>query len=137
MPDTRGRAAMPFKLGRRYSRREISSKLGGSPVAYLPFTGNEVVCGCFRQDYNPDAPGEVIYGEGPDVEKSAEMVARQTDPIPVFLHRAASAWEYLGLYRCCGHKADAATLRQVRKRYPDQRKIVGVLYFKPEPDRRR
>src|SRR5262245_30167273 len=105
---------MSFVVGRRYSRSEISAALGGSLRAYLPMVAGRVVCGCFKLEprYNPRAPEEVTLGEGSVVQKSAEVLSRQTDPIPIFTYRADSAWEYLGLYRCCGYSTEPELLRQ-------------------------
>lgn len=122
---------MAFKVGHIYSRPRISEELGGQIRDYLPQKDGRVVCGCFRVEagYNPGAPTEVTYGEGPRVQKSAEMVARQTEPVPVFLYRAQGAWEYVGLYRCRGRSTDPEVLRRKMRQNPARGPITGVLYF--------
>ena len=89
------------------------------------------MCGCFRLDpeYNPGAPEEVTLGEGPDVQKSAEMVRRQAEPIPVFLFRDHGAWEYVGHYRCCDYRTAPKLLQRKMRENPARGPIKGVLYF--------
>lgn len=123
---------MKPKLGQRYSRREISKMVGGSTVAYLPYKDGEVLCGCFdpSRRLNPGAPEEVLFGSGPIVEETAEMIYRQGTPIPIFIYRASAQWEYVGNYRCIGLSRDPKLLKQRMQRYPERGEIVGALHFK-------
>jgi len=93
-----------FELGRTYTRDEISSELGGSPEPYLPTKNGRVTYGAFKRDTNPEAPHVVLPGFGPKIEESAELLARQRDPIPVFTAPATAAT--LGsaprLFSCAG-----------------------------------
>jgi hypothetical protein len=122
---------MKPKLGQKYSRREISDMVGGSTVAYLPYKAGEVLCGCFDPSprFNPTAPEEVLFGSGPIVEETAEMVSRQRTPIPIFIYRAPSQWEYVGNYRCVGLSRDKKLLKQRMQKYPERGEIVGALQF--------
>lgn len=123
---------MKLKLGHKYSRREISKMIGGSPVAYLPYKDGEVLCGCFTRSsrYNPGAPEEVLFGSGPVVEETAEMIHRQGTPIPVFIYRAPAQWEYVGDYRCTGLSREPKLLKKRMRAYPERGEIVGALRFK-------
>src|SRR6266436_5810609 len=105
---------MKPKLGHRYSRREISEMVGGSTVAYLPYKDGEILCGCFDPSgrFNPGAPEEVLFGSGPIVEETAEMVYRQGTSIPIFIYRRPAQWEYVGNYRCVGLSRDLKLLKQ-------------------------
>jgi putative zinc finger/helix-turn-helix YgiT family protein len=125
------RMVKQFTVGRRYSREEISDKLGGSRVAYLPFKDGRVVCGCFRPDpeYNPNAPEEILLDEGPVIQESAKLVSEQQEPIPVFLFKGNCEWEYVGLYRCCGFETDPKLLQRKMQQNPARGVIKGVLYF--------
>lgn len=122
---------MQFRLGQTYSRREISNVLGGQLRHYLPFKASKVLCGCFRLDpeFNPGAPQEVLLGEGSVVQKSAELMSKQTEPIPVFLFREAGAWEFIGLYCCSGYSTDPELLARKKRENPARDTIAGVLYF--------
>ena len=90
---------MPTR-GQHYTREEIAAAHGGSAVEYLPRVGGRVVCACLRTDpdYNPEAPRVILPGRGPVIEESAAALIEQRGPIPVYLRRAASAWEYVGDY---------------------------------------
>ena len=123
---------MKPKLDQTYSRVEISEMLGGSSVAYLPYKDGEVVCGCFdpSRKHNPGAPEEVLFGSGPIVEETAEIVNRQSTAIPIFIQRASAQWEYVGDYRCIGLSRDPKLLRQRMLTYPERGYIVGALRFK-------
>src|SRR5205809_825255 len=92
--------AMPFVRGATYTRDHIHVELGGETVTYLPQRGGRIVCGCFSQDSNPEAPYEILVG-GPDesggestVERKARLLARQREAIPVFLKQGPNAWLY-------------------------------------------
>ena len=120
------------ELGKRYSRSEIASMLGGGIVPYLPTRDGVVVCGCFKctPRWNPGAPEEVVFGLGPLVRRAAELVAEQANAIPVFLFRANGAWEHVGSYQCTGLRTDVATCRRAEKANPARGEICGVLSFK-------
>jgi hypothetical protein len=119
-------------LGQTYSRRKISKMVGGSTVAYLPYKDGEILCGCFdpSRSLNPGAPEEVLFGSGPIVEETAEIVYRQGTPIPIFLYRAPAQWEYVGNYRCIGLSRDSKLVKQRMQKYPERGEIVGALRFK-------
>ena len=125
---------MKPKLGNTYSRRAISKMLGGSQIAYLPHKDGQIVCGCFDRSsrLNPDAPSEVLVGGGaPEVNRTAEVIARQRSAIPVFLRRVPGQWEYVGDYVCTKLSRDPSLLQRKLKQYPQRRNgIAGVVYFK-------
>ncbi len=126
-----------FEVGQTYSRQEISDALGGSIRLYLPTSGGRVVCGCFNRvpTLNPGAPKVVTFGPGAFVERNAELVSQQADPIPVFLFQSTGLWEYVGRYRCTGLSTDPAVLRREMQANPERGEIAGVLYFKRVGDR--
>ena len=67
----------PFVRGQTYTRQEIHDQLGGDLQSYLPHVQGEVVCGCFTRRLDPNAPDQVLVGEGPDVVKYARVFAAQ------------------------------------------------------------
>jgi len=119
---------MQFIVGKTYSRREISDGLGGSIRSYLPTKAGRVVCGCFKRipEKNPRAPEEVTIGS---FGTEFRLMAEQDDPIPIFLFRSSSAWEYVGLYRCTGATTDPTVLQKKMQENPKRGVIRGVLYF--------
>jgi hypothetical protein len=87
-----------FVLGEIYTRDQIHEELGGSKQSYLPNVNGRVVAGCFTKEANPDAPDEILPGKGEEVERSAEMFARQGDAVPVFMKESVNQWKYVGDY---------------------------------------
>jgi hypothetical protein len=91
--------APAFTVGRKYSRKEISTALGGSEVEYLPTENKRVVCGCFTLEHNPEAPDIVIPGTGKVIEREAKLFCEQDYPVPIFIKRRTNEWEYVGDYK--------------------------------------
>jgi hypothetical protein len=125
---------MPVRpsLGSSYTREQINAMLGGGVQAFLPTKNGRVVCGCFKLDLNPDAPKEVLVGEGPQRVRSAEIAVLQRTPFPIFLKRDVDEWEYVGDYRAVryldrGHKLLEAEERSKREG------IAGILYMEVAP----
>ena len=99
-----------FTLGREYSRKLISSVLGGSDIEYLPTVNDRVVCGCFTLKCNPEAPDIVIPGTGPIIEREARLFCAQNYPVPIFIKRRPNKWEYVGDYRVLRCSTDPAEI---------------------------
>ncbi len=62
------RCACP--IGDLYTRRQIHEVLKGGLQDYLPHRG-QVVCDCFKEDANPDAPEIVLPGVGEQFPNAA------------------------------------------------------------------
>ncbi len=96
---------MQFVKDQAYTRPFIHSQLHGEMVTFLTQYEGRIVCACLDPDTNPDAPNIVLVGGPTDgsedaVTKKARLLAKQMEPIPVFLKRDSSEWVYNGLYRC-------------------------------------
>jgi hypothetical protein len=48
---------------------------------------------------NPEVPNVVLAGFGPEIERAADIFARQPEPVPVFVKHRVNYWEYVGTYR--------------------------------------
>jgi transposase-like protein len=88
-----------FTVGQKYTRKDISTTLGGSEVEYLPTVDKSIVCGCFTLDHNPEAPDVIIPGTGKVIEREAKLFCEQDYPIPIFIKRRPNEWEYVGDYK--------------------------------------
>ena len=99
-----------FTLDREYSRKVISSVLGGSDIEYLPTVNNRVVCGCFTLKCNPEAPDIVIPGTGPIIEREARFFCAQNCAVPIFIKRRPNKWEYVGDYKAVRYSTDPADI---------------------------
>src|SRR4051794_12943720 len=126
---------MPFRVGESYTRDQIHAELGGEKVTYLPQRGGRIVCGCFSQDSNPEAPLTVLVGDVTEegdstVLRKARLLCRQGGTIPVFLKEASNRWLYDGDYRCKGFSEDRRLLDQLQRR-AGREDVVLALYLEP------
>lgn len=94
-PPSQGAKHM-FNIGSEYTRDQIHGHLGGSKQSYLPTLSGQVVAACLRLELNPRAPNVVLCGKGPIIVSAGTALAKQHDPIPVFIKRGTNRWEYQG-----------------------------------------
>ena len=113
---------MKFMSADSYTRDQIHAELSGEKVSYLPQHGGRIVCGCFSQESNPEAPYEILVGgmdeegsEGP-ILREARMLSRQEGSIPVFLKQAPNAWIFDGHFRVKGVVEDRESLERKQRR---------------------
>jgi hypothetical protein len=90
-----------FYVGNEYTRRQISTRVGGGMQEALPVRDAIVVAACLRRDqaHNPDAPEVILAGDSQRVAHAAELLASQTAPVPVFVFNSPNRWEYRGEYQ--------------------------------------
>jgi hypothetical protein len=87
-----------FEIGKDYTREYIHTICGGSKQAFLPVKKGKVVAACLRPDLNPQAPDVIVCNGGAAARAAGRTLARQAEPIPVFVKREADAFRYVGLY---------------------------------------
>jgi len=86
--------------GEFYRWSELPNLLGFEPRGYLSQDADGVVrCGCFRLDYNPDAPDIVLPGTQTFIADQARVFIKQREFVPVFVKGEDFGWEYCGNYR--------------------------------------
>jgi hypothetical protein len=91
---------MSFEPGKTYTRQEIRDLAGGGSVQdYLPNENGKVLCACLSQAYGQDIPKVVLVGQGPGVQRQAEIFWNQKTAVPVFFKKVANLWEYAGNFR--------------------------------------
>ncbi|MBK7927446.1 MAG: hypothetical protein IPJ98_08130 [Bryobacterales bacterium] len=121
-------------LGRIYRWSDLKNRLqwdadqqGGY---YLLEKNGSIVCACLHEDKNPNAPEEIVVSRGPIQTRKAEMLARQSEPIPVFIQKAVDQWEYWGDYRFDRFEHE---LGRVHDRVPENRKQDAgrIMYMTP------
>ena len=88
-----------FNVGSEYTRNVIHSHLGGSKQSYLPTVAGTVVAACIKPKLNPQAPNVILCGKGPVIAASAAALAKQTEPVPVFIKRGVNRWEFQGKFQ--------------------------------------
>jgi hypothetical protein len=119
--------------GHCYHWREIEALVGHEPCGYLTQVGQNIVCGCFRKEFNPDAPTIVLPGgKDPQWIAKAQLFQRQGTAIPIFVNAEGSEWEFVGRFRV---KALTQELREIqiqKDRYPKLQDIGAVLLLSEE-----
>jgi hypothetical protein len=101
-----------FERQKAYKRAYISAKLGGGTMDYLPHVDGRITYGAFTLRDNPQAPGTVLPGSGPEIVKWARVFAQQTEAVPVFVKKRSNEWIYMGEFRCVGHTEDPAEIQR-------------------------
>lgn len=77
-----------FQQGESYTRKEIREAVGGGLQDDLPHQDGRVVAACLSPELNPEAPSVVLPGLGPEIQRWAEVFAKQRGAVPTFLKRA-------------------------------------------------
>lgn len=115
-----------FVRGQVYALHQIAGALGGETQSYLPQREGRIVCGRFTSDMNTRLPYEVLVGDLPRVRRKAELLAEQTDAIPVFIKQGPDRWRFHGRMRCAGFSTERALVRE-RERESGRSDLAGVL----------
>ena len=90
----------PLVEGEFYRWQELRGCLGFQPRGYLTQNDQGTVrCGCFRLDYNPDAPDIVLPGTNESIVQQALDFQEQEAFVPMFVKGPDFGWEYCGRYR--------------------------------------
>jgi hypothetical protein len=92
------RRKIMFETGKEYSREDIHRVTGGCKQAFLPVKGGKVVAARLRQDLNPYAPDVIVCDSSAAARAAGRTLARQTEPLPVFVRTATDRFRYMGEY---------------------------------------
>jgi len=126
---------MSFKLGVRYSRKDIHNEIGGETETYLPQKYKQVVCGCFKLELNSDVPLEVQVGEKPTVVAKTELLEQQANQrIPIFVQDPTlrkKNWIYRGLYDFVELVRDKSIIEAAAQKTGRVGKLTYLIRFKP------
>jgi hypothetical protein len=87
-----------FEIGKEYTREDIHRVTGGSKQAFLPVKGGKVVAARLRQDLNPYAPEVIVCDGSASARAAGRTLARQIEPIPIFVRTASDRFRYAGDY---------------------------------------
>lgn len=85
-----------FELNRDYASEDIQAQCGGNRQAFLPIYKGKVAAACLQSHLNPRAPEAIVCNTGGAARSAGRTLARQRDPIPVFIWRENSRWRYVG-----------------------------------------
>jgi hypothetical protein len=110
-----------------YTRERIAGHLGGNAQHYLPMRAGKVLYAALDPTLNPNAPEEILVGEGRVIEASAKALVRQGGTIPVFLKEGTLRWRFLGHYSCIRYSEHPDDLAD--KMGSVGRDKTGILYL--------
>lgn len=116
------------KLGQVYTRDKIHEMCGGNKQTYLPTVKKVVVCACLDRRKNAEAPDVIYCGVRPRVRENAEILASQTEAIPVFVKQKVGQWKYVGEYLVAGSKSGKSDLAKYIARA--NRPLSRVVFMK-------
>lgn len=110
-PNTRGQ---DLRVGGIYAWNELKERFDwdvNQKGYYLRERNGRIVCACLRADLNPSAPWEILVGKGESHIRQAELLARMSSPIPVFIKEAVDQWEYWGQFQFERYEKDHEKIR--------------------------
>lgn len=87
-----------FELNKDYTREDIHVQCGGNKQAFLPIYKGKVVAACLRSHLNPRAPEAIVCNTGSAARAAGRTLAKQREPIPVFIWQENDRWRYVGQY---------------------------------------
>ena len=119
--------------GEFYRWSDLPPLLGFEPHGYLSQDATGVVqCGCFRLDYNPDAPDIVLPGIKTFIADQARAFAKQTMFVPVFVKAEDFGWEYCGKFRVEAATSNAVEIGIHAERAKRNGTIGMILFLEKE-----
>jgi hypothetical protein len=123
-------AVAGLEVGKSYTHDFICKTFGGDAKSgtYLPQSQQTILCGCFTNSMNPEAPEVVLVGNGPRIIGKAEKLKTQGGAIPVFIKRATNQWEYRGRYELAEISRNPADF-EARAVAADRNDVVAALHF--------
>lgn len=119
--------------GEFYHWKELPALLGFEPRGYLSQNDAGVVrCGCFRLDYNPDAPDIVLPGIKTFIADQARAFTTQRNFVPVFIKAEDFGWEYCGKFRVEAVTNNAVEISIHEKRAKRDGTIGMILFLEKQ-----
>jgi hypothetical protein len=119
--------------GRCHDWQEIRQLVGHEPFGFLTQVGENIVCGCFRKIFNPDAPSIVLPGgKDPQWVAKARLFQRQGTSIPVFVDTEGLKWEFAGQFRVESLTQEPKEIQIQKDRYPHLKDIGAVMFLREE-----
>ena len=116
--------------GEIYPWKDLTSLLGFEPQhGFLTQKAEQTFCGCFRLDYNPDAPDIVLPGDDKFIIEQARRFALEKEFVPVFIKAKDGDWEYCGRYRVETATANAVEVQIHQIRASDRKVGISMVLF--------
>ena len=120
-----------FDRSRPYTRTEIKKELGGEVTGFLPMNKGHVVCGCFRRNFNPDAPNILLPGNLQRIIDPAERFCRQSFPIPIFIYEiGGDGWFFKGDYEVSSWTENPSEIA-IHNQRAGHKFVSRVIFLRP------
>jgi hypothetical protein len=90
---------MALTIGAIITRKELTEYVGaGGDSCFLHKNGN-VVAIAMDPKKNPNAPGILLVGRGPQKERFAVVIRQADIHVPTFVKEGVDRWKYVGKYK--------------------------------------
>jgi len=121
-----------LEVGKMYTHDFICKTFGGDAKSgtYLPQSQQTILCGCFTNTMNPEAPDIVLVGGGPRIMMKAEKLAAQGGTIPIFMKQGTNQWKYMGKYELIKFSKDSTDFES-KAIAADRNDVAAALFFRP------
>lgn len=110
---------------------ELAQILGGGDC-FIRSSKGRVTGIAIRLDLNPEAPGRILVGKGPRLEKLSKKVVDANEFLPVYLKLATNQWSFLGRYKAERFATEPDTVEQYREGRSGE--LSGVLFLTGKTD---
>lgn len=130
-----------FKINQKYSRKEISEKLGGNPMVSVATKNNKILYMCVNPKLNPSfkitdhykydlQKDERAYlaGSGDGIQRNAMTIIQEQECFPVFLkNEELGKWGYIGLFKYSSHTTDWKKIIHYTKESEKKSKHIDMV----------
>jgi len=99
-------------IGNLYDMKQQSEMHGGALQQCAPTKDGDVTLLRLTTEHDPDAPHIVDWESSNDPKVRQIQEQSQQEPLPVYVRRHPSEWEYMGRFKVARVAKDKATLRK-------------------------
>lgn len=95
---------------------------------YIRTSKNQVVGLALTKKKNPDAPEIVVFGRGPRIERTAELLLEQGRAVPTYMKEGTKNWVYVGNYKAKRISRAVKDIAEFGASRPDG-SVAGILFL--------
>lgn len=100
--------------------------------SYIRTKNNEVRGLALKKELNPNAPDVVLVGQGPRIQRSAELFAEQGRAVPTYIKNDVDDWEFFGHYRAAKLSRKASDIKAHGSSRPPNSVAAALFLEKAE-----
>lgn len=106
---------------------ELAKKTAGGD-SYIRTRKNRVVGLALTEKKNPNAPEVVVFGHGPRIQRTAELLLEQGHSVPTYMKEDVNKWTYVGHYRAKHISRSAKDIAEFGASRPEG-SVAGILFL--------